>query len=360
MKTKIHAIAGTIAFITIFLFWTSTVISELFGSHETIAFVKTGILKGMFLLIPAMIIVGGSGMSMAGQSNNLLIIRKKKRMPIIAITGLSVLLPAAFYLQHKAITGEIDIWFYSIQVLELVAGASNLTLMFKNMKDGLRVTGKLAKAGTRNQSEAKQSTIHIKDNGPILVKDATTIIDTKGHSFALKKNTALCRCGASKNKPYCDGQHNNINFNSQSKKSETSDKLNVYHGDEIDVFYNKSLCSHAGICGSQLNTVFDTKKKPWINPNNADVEAIKEVVKTCPSGALQWSKPGKNPEHLVADGEVILVEENGPYHIKNINLENQVQSEHGCENKYVLCRCGKSKNKPFCDGSHSEYNWQGE
>ena len=63
MKTKIHAAAGVIGFLTILTFWSSTVISEVFGTHDNILFVKTMILKGMFILIPAMIIVGASGMN---------------------------------------------------------------------------------------------------------------------------------------------------------------------------------------------------------------------------------------------------------------------------------------------------------
>ena len=58
MKTKIHAAAGVIGFLAILTFWTTTVYSELLGSYETVAFVKDMILKGMFILIPAMVVVG--------------------------------------------------------------------------------------------------------------------------------------------------------------------------------------------------------------------------------------------------------------------------------------------------------------
>ncbi len=57
MKTKIHAAAGVIGFLTILVFWSSTVASEVFATHDTILLVKTMILKGMFILIPAMIVV---------------------------------------------------------------------------------------------------------------------------------------------------------------------------------------------------------------------------------------------------------------------------------------------------------------
>jgi len=143
MKTKIHAIVGGIAFLMILSFWTSTVVSELFASLETVALVKGLILKGMFILIPAMVIVGASGMAMGSKRQDAPAMRKKKRMPIIAATGLLVLLPAAIYLESKASSGSFDTWFYVVQAVELIAGASNLSLMFLNIRDGLRMTGKI-------------------------------------------------------------------------------------------------------------------------------------------------------------------------------------------------------------------------
>lgn len=139
----IHAAAGSFALLTIFSFWISTLISELFAANETIALVKLLILKAMFILIPAMMIVGASGMSLGGKCQDKLSLQKKRRMPIIALTGILILLPAAFYLEMKAATGAFDTWFYVIQIIELIAGASNLSLLFLNMRDGLKMTGKL-------------------------------------------------------------------------------------------------------------------------------------------------------------------------------------------------------------------------
>ena len=90
MKTKIHAIAGGIGFVTILLFWTSPATSELFASHETVATVKALILKGMFILIPAMAIAGGSGMAMGRKRKDALTKAKKTRMPVIALNGLLI------------------------------------------------------------------------------------------------------------------------------------------------------------------------------------------------------------------------------------------------------------------------------
>ncbi|MEO9875387.1 MAG: hypothetical protein ABJM26_22585 [Anderseniella sp.] len=143
MKSKIHAAAGLIGFLAIGTFWSSTAISELFGSQETVVAVKTMILNGMWVLIPAMVIVGASGMAMGKRRRDPPAVAKKKRMPVIALNGLLILLPAAFYLQSKAAAGNFDTQFYLVQSLELVAGALNLTLMGFNIRDGLKMTGRL-------------------------------------------------------------------------------------------------------------------------------------------------------------------------------------------------------------------------
>ena len=143
MKKRIHAIAGGIGFVMILIFWTSTAISELFASHETIATVKALILQGMFILVPAMAIVGGSGMAMGRRRKDAPARAKKKRMPIIAMNGLVILLPAAWFLAGKAEAGEFDGTFYAVQTVELIAGAVNLTMMGLNIRDGFKMTGRM-------------------------------------------------------------------------------------------------------------------------------------------------------------------------------------------------------------------------
>ncbi|MCZ4281342.1 hypothetical protein O4H49_11170 [Kiloniella laminariae] len=150
MKRNIHAFAGAVAFLTILGFWGMTVVSELFGSDQTIATVKGGILQGMFVLIPAMVIVGGSGMSMGRKRRDAPAVAKEKRMPLIAANGLLILLPAAFYLASKSAAGEFDAGFYTVQGLELIFGALNIGMMSLNIRDGLVMTGRLKR---RKQAE---------------------------------------------------------------------------------------------------------------------------------------------------------------------------------------------------------------
>ena len=144
MLRRIHPIAAMVGFLTILTFWISTAASELFGSVDTITAVKQAIPWGFLILVPALAIAGVSGFRMAGNSSEPKIMSKKRRMPFIAGNGLVILIPAGLYLAMLASHGEFGILFYGIQALELVAGAVNLTLMSLNIRDGLRLTGRLA------------------------------------------------------------------------------------------------------------------------------------------------------------------------------------------------------------------------
>ncbi|CUH42287.1 hypothetical protein [Ruegeria atlantica] len=147
MIKSIHPIAGIIGFLTIFMFWTSTLYSELFATHATVAAVKSMIVSGLFILVPAMVIVGASGMSLGRRRKDAPALAKKKRMPIIAMIGLLILVPAALFLNAKASAGSFDISFYAVQVVELLAGATNLTLMGLSIRDGRAMTARRRRAG---------------------------------------------------------------------------------------------------------------------------------------------------------------------------------------------------------------------
>ncbi|MCP9483356.1 hypothetical protein NNA36_15435 [Shimia sp. CNT1-13L.2] len=147
MKLKLHAIAGTIALLTIASFWISTLLSEVFGSHQAIALVKTNILWGMALLIPAMAMTGITGATLGKGWRLPQVASKQRRMKIIAANGILILLPSAVFIALRAQAGQFDIPFYVVQSLELIAGATNITLLGLNMKDGmaLRARRKLIK-----------------------------------------------------------------------------------------------------------------------------------------------------------------------------------------------------------------------
>ena len=137
MKAKVHAAAGAAALLVVGSFWLATVATELSGNLETIALVKSGILAGMAVLIPLMIVAGASGFSLAKGWKSPAVQRKKRRMRIVAVNGVLVLLPSAYVLAGWAGEGRFDAAFFTVQALELAAGAVNITLLSLNMRDGL-------------------------------------------------------------------------------------------------------------------------------------------------------------------------------------------------------------------------------
>ena len=144
MTNKIHLVAAVIATLCIATFFTSTILVELFGSYESIATVKNLIvMPGLFILVPAIAIAGGTGFALSKNRKGHLVDNKQKRMRLIGANGLLVLLPAAIVLDQWVASGSFDPKFYIIQGLELLAGAINLLLMSLNMRDGLKITGKL-------------------------------------------------------------------------------------------------------------------------------------------------------------------------------------------------------------------------
>lgn len=140
MKRKIHAVAGVLAFLFIATFWTSTVVSELFLDQSAVTCAKVAITYALIAFIPCMAITGATGFAMGGKSTFPILVAKRRRMPIIGANGLLVLIPAAIFLSIKAQAGEFDTWFYTVQVLELLAGATNLFLMGLNIRDGRRMS----------------------------------------------------------------------------------------------------------------------------------------------------------------------------------------------------------------------------
>lgn len=143
MKKAIHPIAGALALVILVTFWLSTAVTEMSGSQAAVVAIKTAIPWGFLLLIPALAATGGTGFGLSRGRRGGLLDAKIKRMPWIAVNGLLILIPAALFLSFKAQAGEFDMRFYAAQALELVAGATNITLLGLNMRDGLTLKGRL-------------------------------------------------------------------------------------------------------------------------------------------------------------------------------------------------------------------------
>lgn len=103
--------------------------------------VKQLIAYALMVFVPLMGITAGTGFSMGGKGRHPLLVSKRRRMPFIGLNGLLILVPSALFLALRAKAGLFDDVFYSVQALELIAGALNLTLIGLNIRDGFKLSG---------------------------------------------------------------------------------------------------------------------------------------------------------------------------------------------------------------------------
>ena len=228
-------------------------------------------------------------------------------------------------------------------------------------------------------------------NGPYYLlndmkpKIVENLQSSEGKQLTTVVGTALCRCGASKNKPFCDGTHGTIGFSSGNKTTITNtntnttysnghtsssngsgekiikDKRKSYVGKKITIHDNRRICSHAAECVNNLPSVFKLNARPWIESDGATVEEIINTIRKCPSGALSYSIDGVGYKDQNARKPMVTVSRDGPFLVtggidligENIQFGDGASKEH-----YTLCRCGASSNKPFCDGMHKVINFK--
>ena len=161
MKNRIHAIAGMLAIALVATFITATIIVEVAGDDASILAVKTAILFALIILIPSVMMAGGTGRSLAASRTSPLLKNKKRRAMLVAIVGIVVLLPCAITLRVLAGNGNIGPAFIAVQTIELVGGIVNLTLLILNARAGRLLTAarrrrrnSLAGAAIRARSES--------------------------------------------------------------------------------------------------------------------------------------------------------------------------------------------------------------
>ena len=194
-------------------------------------------------------------------------------------------------------------------------------------------------------------------NGPYyLLNDMTAapvpnLRRASGEPCATVRGVALCRCGGSKSKPFCDGTHRTNGFSDARLADGKNDRRESYAGKHITIHDNRQLCAHAGFCTDRLASVFRMGSEPWIDPDGAAAQEIVATIRKCPSGALSYSIDGvEHRDQARAPG--ISVTKDGPYAVVGRVRLDAIQGQGASSEHYTLCRCGASKNKPFCDGSH--------
>lgn len=201
----------------------------------------------------------------------------------------------------------------------------------------------------------------------IITPDArgTSVTYTKGKAFKMKDGTALCRCGLSADKPYCDGSHasaaqygidlaETATFDAELKTAE------MIQGPVLSLTDDEKLCAYARFC--------DNGERIWNQVQEADAASQKlstEMANHCPGGRLIiWDNATEKPVETSHQTSVGLIEDGGLQCSAGIALHGGIplKSADGefyeVRNRQALCRCGQSSNKPFCDGTHASVKFQ--
>lgn len=133
-----------------------------------------------------------------------------------------------------------------------------------------------------------------------------------------------------------------------------------YQNGNLRINWEPAKCIHAGICARELPSVFRPQERPWVKAEAASADRIAEQIDKCPSGALSYTREDDvkatqvKPTQLnIADDGPILM--SGPIDIQYKG--DHITIEEG--KKVALCRCGASKKKPYCDGTHSKIDFEG-
>ena len=210
------------------------------------------------------------------------------------------------------------------EVEEAAAGLQALSLQFAPADKTWNAVAELGEF--RAVEAAQERAIKPSLNGPLLVTNVERFLGMEGQPLQTSPEMALCRCGGSKNKPFCDGTHARIGFSSASDPNEpdrTPDKSRDYRGAEITVHFNRLQCSASEQCHKNLSSVFRVGERPWIQADRDKVERVVEIVTRCPSGALRYTRNGElGPKRNDPPG--IRIRKNGPYEVEgNIPLAHR-------------------------------------
>ena len=184
----------------------------------------------------------------------------------------------------------------------------------------------------------------------------------EGKSYSTgQEPTALCRCGRSQNKPYCDGAHEKADWDPEPTAPEEAllDGAEVYKGSEVSLTDNERYCALARFC--------DAKGQVWNLVGKEGEEARELTVREanyCPAGRLSaWENTAQRPIEPHHEPSLALIEDpalrcSGPIWVRGgIPISREDGYVYEVRNRVTLCRCGQSANKPFCDGTHASMKW---
>lgn len=193
----------------------------------------------------------------------------------------------------------------------------------------------------------------VTEHGEPITTETTAHLDTRAVY-------ALCRCGQSANKPFCDGAHARIGFDGTDTATTTSydERATTYEGTRLVVRDDRSICVHAGFCGNRVTNVWNEMGGSGTDDSIVRAQVI-NMVERCPSGAMTY--------RLEADGDdiepdlrpAVAVIADGPLHVTGrVTMQRADGTMLETRNRVTLCRCGASNNKPLCDGTHRDIDFR--
>ncbi len=199
-------------------------------------------------------------------------------------------------------------------------------------------------------------------NGPYLVTNVPAVRTHLGEPMTVPPQLALCRCGSSLIKPFCDGACAANGFTDDKDPHRVPDRRDTYPGQQLTIFDNRGICQHSGLCTDRLATAFRTDSEPFVAPSGARMDELVRAVRDCPSGALSLAFDRHEQRSLVdwhgRRERAIEITQDGPYRVTGgVPLVDAAgtdvpRAEGSSREHYALCRCGHSQNKPFCSGMH--------
>lgn len=186
----------------------------------------------------------------------------------------------------------------------------------------------------------------------------------EGIRFTMESEpAALCRCGSSKHKPYCDGSHKEASWDPtlQSPMESLLSGADVIEGGTLVMTDRPKYCVFARFCHPHGDAWTLTEKS---DDPEARRLAIREAS-MCPSGRLMaWDKSAGKPYEYRFEPSLGLIEDpaigasGGLWVRGGIPLRREDGRTYEVRNRVVLCRCGQSANKPYCDGTHAAIKWR--
>ena len=163
----------------------------------------------------------------------------------------------------------------------------------------------------------------------------------------------LCRCGKSADKPFCDDSHEEeprIDVTERADHGARAARADIFQGEGAVITDDLSICSKAGYCKDRFTGVWQMLG----STDPAVRDRMKRMVELCPSGRLAWSESVGAPEQEPEYEPEIAVFRNGPLFVRGgVRVVGSDGEPYEVRNRQALCRCGYSRNKPFCDGSHA-------